>query len=243
MPSGAVVWTRPGDRGRKNAASPFTSRTPTPSRWPTPRPTYAALAGPARLGRIHRRGARGVGRAARLPGRGLGRGIASTAPTSWRPCFDASGQEGPRHYLLGGSPETLAVAAVGDRGALAGGHRGRRREPAVPGAVSRARWPTRTPASATRARPSCGSASARPNRTGRSPDWRPRSRLSRWPSVRRSTSSPASSRRRRSGCRSPGPSGPSAWRPNLDRLAKRYLWGNPRFLVAAAHQPGLRRGN
>ena len=26
------------------------------------------------------------------------------------------------------------------------------------------------------------------------------------------------------------------------RLAKRYLWGNPRFLVAAARQPGLRKG-
>ena len=26
------------------------------------------------------------------------------------------------------------------------------------------------------------------------------------------------------------------------RLAKRYLWGNPRFLVAAAREPGLRRG-
>jgi N-acetylglucosaminyldiphosphoundecaprenol N-acetyl-beta-D-mannosaminyltransferase len=25
------------------------------------------------------------------------------------------------------------------------------------------------------------------------------------------------------------------------RLARRYLWGNPRFLVAAARQPGLRR--
>ena len=26
------------------------------------------------------------------------------------------------------------------------------------------------------------------------------------------------------------------------RLAKRYLWGNPRFLVAAAREPGLRKG-
>lgn len=27
------------------------------------------------------------------------------------------------------------------------------------------------------------------------------------------------------------------------RLTKRYLWGNPRFLIAAARQPGLRKGS
>ena len=26
------------------------------------------------------------------------------------------------------------------------------------------------------------------------------------------------------------------------RLSKRYLWGNPRFLLAAARNPGLRKG-
>ena len=50
-----------------------------------------AAARPPRLGGVHRRRARGVGRAARLPGRRLARGTASTAPTSWRRCSTPPG--------------------------------------------------------------------------------------------------------------------------------------------------------
>ena len=91
----------------------------------------------------------------------------------------ASGPQAPRHYLLGGSPETLEAlqSAIAERWPSA----------VVVGAESprSGRCPPRrsrpkTPGSGTRERPSSGSGWAPRSKTGKSPGWPTRCRWWRW---------------------------------------------------------------
>ena len=155
--------------------------------------------------------------------------------------LDASGPQGPRHYLLGGSPETLAVLE----------------------SVIAERWPgavvvgAESPPFRALSAAEVAEQDARIRDSGASIVWvglgTPKQD---WEVARLAGSVPVVAMAVGAafdflaGVKPQAPvwmqkSG-TEWAFRFasepKRLAKRYLWGNPRFLVAAAREPGLRKG-
>jgi N-acetylglucosaminyldiphosphoundecaprenol N-acetyl-beta-D-mannosaminyltransferase len=155
--------------------------------------------------------------------------------------LDASGPDGPRHYLLGGSPEMLAVlrSVVAERWPSA----------VVVGAESppfRALSAEEVAAQDSRIRDS-GATIVWVGLGTPKQDWEVARLAGSVPVVAMAVGAAFDFL---AGVKPQAPvwmqrSGTEwAFRFASEprRLAKRYLWGNPRFLVAAAREPGLRKG-